>query len=428
VAETLFIRLGSQAQDTIYWLIMANATHHEPEIIGSGELSHADQLQELTEKAQQRQVKIIVPSCDVLLKKLSVPAKSARAVRLAAPYMLEDELAQDVEQLFFAYDEQTDDSKGHNCFAAVVNHSLMQQWLAWLEAAEIETTIFLPEVLAMPLSQGKWTSIALGSNAKQQVIVRQDKWQGFTVDSATWQLQCQIFSANKSNTDSDNSSTDDDNVEQQGVAIDSYSPLEHSDDLAIKSMPEELPLALLAKHYHQSKFNLLQGQYKVKDTQNQYAKQWLWVAGVAVFALFLNLGFKGVQLWQVSSEQQLVEAKIIDTYKQAFPNTKRVRIATIKSQLNQKLAQLGAGTDSAGFLALLVKVQPAFTKVSALKPDTIKFDAKRQELRVQASANNYQAFEQFKGALEQQKLAVKQGAQNTQGDVVSGSFIITNRG
>lgn len=427
MAETLFIRLGSQAHNTIHWLILANATSSNSEIIASGELSNAQQLNQLTEKAQQRQVNIIVPSCDVILKKLTVPSKSSRAMRLATPYMLEDELAQDVEQLFFAYNEQANDADGNNCFTAVVSHSQIEQWLTWLAEADIETNTLLPEVLAMPINDNKWSAIALGSYQEQQVIVRQDNWQGFTVDLATWQLQCMALNADKDASKKEGSEDKSDDEDNSQI-IENYSPLSNSDDLHLSPMPEELPMALLAKHYHQSKFNLLQGQYKVKDVRSSNSNQWLWVAGIAIFSLLLHFSFKGVQLWQVTAQQEAVEEQIITTYKKAFPNTKRVRISTIKSQLNQKLLQLGAGDNSEGFLALLVRVQPAFLKVPDLKPETLKFDGKRQELRLQANASNYQTFEKFKGILEQQNLEVKQGAQNTQGDVVTGSFIIKNRG
>jgi general secretion pathway protein L len=74
---------------------------------------------------------------------------------------------------------------------------------------------------------------------------------------------------------------------------------------------------------------------------------------------------------------------------------------------------------------MLAKLQPAFAKVPVLKPDTLKFDGKRQELRIQASAKDYQAFEQFSLALTD--FNVKQGSQSNQGDQVTGSFTITNK-
>ncbi|WP_019027313.1 type II secretion system protein GspL [Colwellia piezophila] len=426
MAETLFIRLGSQAHNTIHWLVVDQTNTNEQEIIASGELKGVEQLSELTSKAESRTVKVLVPGCDVLLKSVQVPAKSSRAIRLAVPYMLEDSLAEDVDKLFFAYADLANDEQDNNCFTAIVAHKQMQLWLSWLADANIDAKSILPDVLVMPQVVDGWSAISLGDASEQQVIVRQNSWQGFTVDTNTWQLHCQALSTQP---------------EKGGVAvagneapsqvrIEAYSPLAGSEQLAITAMPEELPLALMAKPAKDSKlnrFNLLQGQYKVKETRGNASQQWLWVAGVALFALLLNLGDKGAQLWQLNTEQDKVQESIIAHYKKAFPKTKRVRVATIKSQLNRELALLGGVNDQQGFLAMLAKLQPVFAKVPALKPETIKFDGKRQELRIQAVAKDYQAFEQFSVALAAANLTVKQGSQSNQGDQVTGSFSISNK-
>jgi len=423
VTETLFIRLGSQAHDTIHWLVLGGASTIEPEIIASGELQNAEQLSELTQKAEHRQVQIFVPGCDVLLKSLNVPAKSSRAMRLAVPYMLEDSLAEEVEQLFFAYAELANDSDGNNCFTAIVAHKQMQQWLSWLSDADIETKSILPDVLAMPINDEGWSAIALNESTQQQVIVRQELWKGFTLDASAWQLQCQAFSHHQQEDEAEE-------LEQQAsIEIQAYSPLAHSEQLNINSMPEELPLALMAqsKNDKLNRFNLLQGQYKIKESRSHAGQQWLWVAGVAMFALLLSLGHKSAQLWNLNTAQENVKQEIVAIYKKTFPKTKRVRVSTIKSQLNRELALLGGVSDRQGFLAMLAKVQPAFAKVSALKPESLKFDGKRQELRIQAVAKDYQAFEQFSVALAAANLTVKQGSQSNQGDQVTGSFSISNK-
>tara|TARA_B110000116_G_C16762783_1_gene549288 strand:- start:245 stop:1567 length:1323 start_codon:yes stop_codon:yes gene_type:complete len=422
VTETLFIRLGSQVHNTIHWLVVAETSNNAQEIIASGELKDAQQLSELTSKAEQRQVKVLVPGCDVLLKSLKVPAKSSRAMRLATPYMLEDSLAEDVEQLFFAYADLPDDIQGNNCFTAIVAHKQMEQWLSWLTDAGIYTQYILPDVLAMPHTEEGWSAITLGNTNQEQVIVRQHIWQGFTLDAGIWQLQWQAFSTEQSE-------AIDGSEQPVSVFIEAYSPLAYSEKLNISQKSEELPLALMATHYGSklNRFNLLQGQYQVKENRSNVGRQWLWVAGVAIFAVLLSLGHKSTQLWQLNAKQEQVKQSIVSTYKQAFPKTKRVRVSTIKSQLNRELALLGGVGDREGFLAMLAKVQPAFTKVPALKPESLKFDGKRQELRIQATAKDYQAFEQFSIALAAVNLTVKQGSQSNQGDQVTGSFSITNK-
>ncbi len=440
MAEILYIRLGSQAQDEVSWLIFSST---EQEIIASGELANAQQLNELTDKAQQRLVKVFVPGCDVLLKRLTVPTKSQRATRSAVPYMLEDELAQDVDQLFFAYADIASDSDNYNCFVAITDKAQMLQWQTWLADAEIQVKTIQPETLAIPYVDGQWSAIALRpvnisensdgssntSSYETQIVVRRGEWQGFTLDSDAWQFALQHVIAKSHASDIQSSTTD----EQSDLIINAYSDLPNLNEiseqngLTINKAQAELPLALLAQHCQNSQFNLLQGEFKLKERRSKNVNNWLWAAGIAVCALLLNVGYKGAQLWQLSAQQEQVEAQIIARYKKAFPSAKKIRIGTIKSQLNRKIAQLGGSSDQTGFLTMLSKVQPAFAKVPELKPESLKFDGKRQELRLQAIADDYQHFERFKRALNAANLTVKQGAQNNQGEQVTGSFSITSK-
>jgi general secretion pathway protein L len=423
MAEILYIRLGSQAQDEISWLVFSST---EQEIIASGVLTSAEQLTELTVKAKQRLVNVFVPGSDVLLKRLSMPTKSQRSIRAAVPYMLEDELAQDVDDLFFAYADMASDDDENNCFVAIVERAQMQLWLTWLANAKIKVKTLQSEVLAMPYTQGQWSAIALHSStqAVNQIVLRQGEWQGCTLDSEAWGFAAEHIFSNQAHLPHP-----DIEKENNAVTLNTYSELPNlescSSHITVINSKEELPLALFAQHCQRSPFNLLQGEFKVKEQRSIGLTNWLWAAGIAVCALLLNVGYKSAQLWQLSAQQEQVEEQIIARYKSAFPATKKVRIGTIKSQLNKKIAQLGGSSDSTGFLAMLSKVQPAFAKVPALKPESLKFDGKRQELRLQAIANDYQHFEQFKAELNRANLTVKQGAQNNQGEQVTGSFSIS---
>ncbi len=86
---------------------------------------------------------------------------------------------------------------------------------------------------------------------------------------------------------------------------------------------------------------------------------------------------------------------------------------------------MGGGDNQAGFLAMLTNIRPAFAAVPELKPESVKFDGKRQEIRIQATASDYQYFDKFKNEIEKTKLNVTQGAQSNQDDQVTGSFSIS---
>jgi len=398
--EILYIRLASQPDLPILWLIWSTS---QKEIIASGEVANAEQLFQLKDKAESRRVVAIAPGQDVLLKALKVPAKSQKAMRQAVPYMLEDELAQDVDDLFFAFANIKADRDENNCFVAIIERQKMTWWLACLSAAEINCQTLVPENVLLPYIEDAWSVIAID----EHFVVRQGRWQGYTVDQAQWCFMAEQWQ------------------QQDPIpTLHHYSPIP-SVPVVIETVaaPEELPLALFAQQ-NDCEINLLQGEYVVKAQRSPSLKYWLIAASLFAFALLLNLGIKAGHLYQLNQQTAQVEKQIIDMYKQAFPQTKRVRISTIKSQLKRKVEELGSGKDNESFLAMLSKVQIAFQEVPELNTNSLKFDGKRQELRIQAEAKNYQSFDKFKTVLEKSELTVKQGAQNNQGDRVTGSFSI----
>lgn len=401
--EVLYIRLNSHDQASIMWLVWSNS---ESEIIASGELASPEQLSLLTEKAESRKVIVIVPSKDVMLKSLQVPAKSTRAIRQAAPFMLEEELAQDVEQLFFAFSGTIKSTAESNCFVAVVKKALMTQWLAWLRSAEISCSQMIPEVLLLPLQESAWSAVMLD----EQVVIRQEAWQGMSLDNSMCQVAVSQWQ----------------NIEPTPTLF-SYSQLPDSlTELTINQMPEELPLALMAQQAKPS-FNLLQGDYAVKNKHVKTIKTWAVVASLALFALLITVGKKGAELYQIKSHNQAIESAIINTYKDAFPDTQRVRVSTIKSQLKRKLSTISSTGADNGFLTMMAKLRSAYAQVPNFKVTSIKYDEKRGEIRLNASARDFQSFDRFKAAVEKEQLEVDQGAQNNQGDIVTGSISIKER-
>lgn len=400
MAESLLIRLGSQDNERIHWLI---SSADNQEIIGSGELASAEQLTELTEKAQSRKVIVLVPACDVALKALKVPGKSQRAIKLATPYMLEDELAQEVEQLFFAYSKVAHDEHDNNCFVAAIEHEQMQVWLQWLKDAEIKATHMLPDALAMPLIENAYSVIQLG----QQMVVRLANWQAMTLDLATWQVVSQQWQT------------------EQQITLANYSAIDQDElQVELSPQPEELPLALFAQQVANCPINLLQGQYQQTEKRLTSFVHWRLAASLLAVALFINLTNKVVQLTHLSDQQAAIESEIVATYKEAFPAAKNVKVAKVKSLVKYQLQKVGGDNSEESFIRLLNVIQPAFVVVNNLKPSTLKFDQKRNEIRLQVTAPSYQALESFKSELEKSELTVSIGSQNNQGNQVTGSFSI----
>ena len=80
MSESLVIRLGTNAQQPVHWLVWST---QEQEIIASGTLASAHALGELQERAGGRPVVTLVPGSDLIFRRVSLPGKYSRQAAAA---------------------------------------------------------------------------------------------------------------------------------------------------------------------------------------------------------------------------------------------------------------------------------------------------------------------------------------------------------
>lgn len=394
--EQLLVRLGANHTDPISWLVYSRT---EDEIIASGELPNAEALSSLTERAGQRSVIALAPSSEILLKWVELPPKAGRKIISAIPFMLEDELATDISQQFFAIGPKRGDEQA----VAVVSHEKMELWQSWLSEAGLFCDTIIPDVLAVPVTENGWSVLTLG----EQLLVRQDTFKGVQGE-ATWLLPTLVhFTAQQ----------------ESPITITNYAAIDLSTlpNIEEAQAPLELPMQVLAKEAMQSSFNLCQGDYKVKRKRSGVLNQWRVAAVLAVLALCTSLIDKGFSLYQLKAQNQALSSEINTAVKAGFPNIGTYR--NVRLKLQSELAKLEQGGGSASMLIMLDQLAPAFSATD-VKPQTLRFDATRTEIRIQAQGKNFEALEQFKRTAESAGFVVEQGAINNRDNGVVGTVSV----
>lgn len=394
--EQLLVRLGANHTDPISWLVYSRT---EDEIIASGELPNAEALSSLTERAGQRSVIALAPSSEILLKWVELPPKAGRKIISAVPFMLEDELATDISQQFFAIGPKRGDEQA----VAVVSHEKMELWQSWLSEAGLFCDTIIPDVLAVPVTENGWSVLTLG----EQLLVRQDTFKGVQGE-ATWLLPTLVhFTAQQ----------------ESPITITNYAGIDLSTlpNIEEAQAPLELPMQVLAKEAMQSGFNLCQGDYKVKRKRSGVLNQWRVAAVLAVLALCTSLIDKGFSLYQLKAQNQALSSEINTAVKAGFPNIGTYR--NVRLKLQSELAKLEQGGGSASMLIMLDQLAPAFSATD-VKPQTLRFDATRTEIRIQAQGKNFEALEQFKRTAENAGFVVEQGAINNRDNGVVGTVSV----
>lgn len=414
MSEKLILRLSSQTTSSVPWLVWSLTNK---EVIASGELPSQLELDKLSEYSKGRKVTVLVDSADVRLYRHFMPAKPSRQMLKALPYMLEDELAEDIEKLHFATgDSGFDKDQGQYWIdLAIVNKELVNQWLDTLATAGIQCKVMIPEILCLPMAeQADYAGIQLGNNW----LIRESAWQGSCLDQSWLEMYWHNVLAN---------------TEQKPIKLAMLSALPEqlesmlisSGDVEFLSVDPEMAMMALAQGAETISWNLLQGDLAPKKAISPNWLIWRPVFILAVVVVVANL-INSVVTWQ-SNQSQLAQAQqeLSSAYKKAFPK-ERFRANTLRRQLTRKVAQ-ATGTNAGGdtsFLAYMQQLSPVFSQFKSTKVDSVRFDGNRQELRLAITAASFQNFEQFKMAVEKLGFAVNQGAVNNEGSSVSGSLSI----
>ncbi|MBT0587860.1 type II secretion system protein GspL [Alteromonas oceanisediminis] len=394
--EQLIVRLGSDHHQPVHWIVWSQS---EQEIIASGELPNADALSSLSERAGERPIIALAPTSDILLKWVTLPPRAGRKVIAAIPYMLEDELSTDVSEQFFAIGPK----RGNEQAVAIVARAQMERWKSMLSNADLSCEKLLPDVLALPVNEQGWSLLSLGTNW----LIRQDEWSGMQGEP-DWLMPAISHYAKQQETP---------------LTIHDYSGLEIVVPPNVDWQPQtlELPMHVLVKGCEDASFNLLQGDFKVKKQRNSQWRQWRLAAILAVVALTLSLVDRVITLTTLNAQQETLAAQIDAEIKRGFPDIGGYR--DVKRGVGSELAKLEQGGGKVSMLVMLNQLASAFDQTN-VKPQSIRYDGERGELRMQAAATDFEALERFRNLAQAAGYTVEQGAINNRDDQVIGSIAI----
>jgi general secretion pathway protein L len=350
VRETLFIRLRHRetesAPESRTGAALWSAT--------GGYRDISAPLAELAAQTTNCRVIVFVPAADVRLATVDIPARSPQKVLQAAPYALEEQIAEDVETLHFAIGSRLP-AGGYPI--AVVARARMSAWLDQLVEHGIHADALVPEQLALP-----WTSddrVHLIED-KGTLIARTAAFQSFSCVADDLPIYLQI--------------ADPDNRYALRVFV---TPASSPDFTQLGRPVELLPghrsaLEVLVKHWReQDSINLLQGVYSQRQQMDRVWGPWRLAAGLAAAWLVLALLVQGLQAYKFHRATVEQDAHNVQRYQTLFPDEQR--IVDLATQAEQKLATLRSGGATNGVMRLLEPVAAAMTAVPGLAIQNLQF-------------------------------------------------------
>ncbi|EGM71921.1 type II secretion system protein GspL [Shewanella sp. HN-41] len=395
MSERLFIRLGRTAEQACSWLVWSE---QEQEIIASGELANAQGLSTLTERAGNRPIDVLVPASAMTLTSVNLPEKGQRQALKALPFMLEESIADDVDAMHFTVGPRSGDALS----VIAVAHEQMQTWLNCLTEAGLKVKRIVPDCLALPLQECQWAAMNYGN----ELLLRTGLGTGQSLP-LPW-----LPVAMKQLVD-----------KEQEVSVASYTEMA-LEGVELKPQPLDLPMLVLARGILHAPVNLLSGVYTPKREYSKQLLQWKNAAIVLAVACLLALVNKGLTIYQVNGQIADLKAQSESIYQQVVPGNSR--IVNLRSQMESQLRSLQGQGSGAEFFAMLDGLQDAFKQVPELKPNSLRFESARNEIRMQVTAKDYAQIEKFKEIVGR-RFQMDGGTMNSGEDQVTSTLTLRSK-
>ncbi len=340
------------------------------------------------------------PGADVRLLRLSLTGAEKKYIGKSLPFMLEERVVADIDQLHFA--STALDKPG--LAVALCSIEQMRAWQAQL-ADFPGIRLWLPEPLLLPWRDGEWCIVLEGDEA----IVRFDECGGFTVEKALLPTMLAGLL-----------------VEQPGPEVVIFYGREQATDIAL--LPQDLQAkaqwrrgslysALLLGETPQPALNLLQGAFATRLPVARWWREWRAVAAVFALAFGLQLIATYTDYLKLSRENLALRSAVQSSYRKAYP---KGTIVDAEIQLRRQLGSLRGSGEASGFVHLIEQVGVVIAGSAGTAIDAINynFSDRGGEMRMNIVAADFEAVEQVRADINKAGLEAVMESSSAQGDKV----------
>ena len=339
MADWLLLRLPRIPDEPATWLVVdpRGAASGPPQ---SGPLSLA------AARSAGRRICVLVPGTDVLVAEPELPTKAGTKLQQLVPYALEEQLADDIDDLHFAIGKRPADST--RTPVAVVTRALMDQWLTALKSNGLEPESMYADSDLLPHNPGQ--SVALLE--EDVVVVRPPTGSPVTLPAAALQEALEMAQ----------STAPEGGGSGRGLILYTGAPEWHEHSSQVEALRERFdgikiqllangPLALFAQQLPTvTPTNLLQGPYTPTTSRAVGLQAWKVAAILAACLVGLHVVGKVTELTLLKRAEHKVDVSIREAFQTAMPG--QASTPDARKFMEQRLAAARA-TGSNGLLPAL---------------------------------------------------------------------------
>ena len=370
MADWLLLRLPRTPAQPATWLVVdPRGTPAGPP--QSGPLSLA------APRTAGRRICVLVPGNDVLLAEPEVPTKAGTKLAQVVPYALEEQLAEDIDELHFAIGKRAPDSS--RTPVAVVARTLLDEWLTLLKSSGIEPEAMYADSDLLPVNPGQ--SVALLE--EDVVVVRPPGGSPVTLPADALDEALEIAQSSPG-----------EGGAGRGLLLYTGPAEWHQHAPRVEALRERFdgikiqlltggPLSLFAQQLPLgSPINLLQGTYAPTTSRAVGWPAWR-VAAILLAALVgLHVAGKAAELSMLKRSEHKLDASINDVFHAAMPGQQTT--ADPRRRMEKQLADVAARGSAGGLLPALEALAQAHASAPMTAIQALNFHDGTLEMQLSA--------------------------------------------
>ena len=402
MSDRLFIRLKSD-EESLEWGVMA-LEDSVPKFKEQGELL-VDDMIALAEQAKQSEVIILLPASRVRCFNVKAPTRNRKQLEKAIPYLLEEQVLDNVEQQLFALGSV---NKEGMVAVNVVDKNYLAEKIKQFHEASIDPDYVLSDAACLPFFEDAWTllehddSILVKQSANEYWSTEPDMLD----DLIVWNVQSQ-FEENQ--------------TVSQAVRI--YSTQQDTEllagvsGLAIQKMPVDNGLEWLCSQFNSDSINLLQQDFSSQKKHQLNLGQWKLPAIAASVLIAVGIVYLISQLIVMSQSRNQLEEQLLTSIQEVFPNTNDVNTGLI--QISNRFSTLGGDAAASNSFMLLLDKSMMAIDPQTIKVSQLEYLSSTAQLSFDVEASDYSTLTAAQNKLEAEGMNVEMRNASENGGVWS---------
>ena len=373
MSEFVVIRLGAEDREVEWVLADSNGTRQSELSTGS--------LEQAAMQVGSRAVIVLVPAIEILTTTVHIPARSTSKIRAALPFALEEDLADDVDELHFASGTKMENGR---LPVSIVARDKIDAWLERCRSAGIDPMIMTPENHGLAKIPGTSSiivddeSVMFNDGGDMEFVMQGVKPSDVLV------LAGQLGDEPDEDAESSGHVVVFCTAEKEQQLSHDWIALRHEmHSVDVNILPDgvmpKLAVAVAAGHG----VNLLQGSYGKKTEYGVLLRPWKIAASLLLALAFVGMTMKGVSHYQLANERDALQAQFTAEYQQIRPDDTR-EVADPAAIVDSLRRSLGTSSGPQVFLPSLRELGAALAANSAVQIEAISYRAGVIDLRLTA--------------------------------------------